>query len=52
VSSCFESESDGLKVRSVLDCFALESLSTPLAAVAGSVSLSKKKKGKIELVDC
>jgi hypothetical protein len=52
VSSCFESESDGLGVRFAMDCFALESLSIPLAAVVGSVSSRKKKKGKIELVGC
>jgi hypothetical protein len=47
VSSCFESEFDGLGVHFALDCSAVESLSIPLAAAAGSVSSRKKKKGKI-----
>jgi hypothetical protein len=47
VSSCFESESDGLGVHFTVDCSALESLSTPLAAAAGSVCLRKRKKGKL-----
>jgi hypothetical protein len=45
-SSCLELESDGLGVRSAVDCSVLESLSTPLAVAARSVS-SRKKKGKI-----
>jgi hypothetical protein len=47
VSSCFDSEFDGLGVRSAMDCSMLESLSTPLAAAAGSMCLRKKKKGKL-----
>ena len=46
VSSCFESEFDGLGLRSAVDCYTVEGLSTPLATAAESVS-SRKKKGKI-----
>ena len=35
VSSCFESEPGGLGLCSAVDCSALESLPTPLAAVVG-----------------
>jgi hypothetical protein len=47
VSSCLESESDGRGVCFAVDCSALESLFSPLAAAASSVSSRKKKKGKI-----
>ena len=47
VSCYFELESDVLGLRFAVDCSALESLSTPLVAAAGSVRLRKKKKGKI-----
>ena len=47
VSSCFESRSNGVGLRSAMDCSALDSVPRYMAAAAGSVSM--KKKGKFSI---
>jgi hypothetical protein len=49
VLSCYETRSDGERLRSAVDCYALESTPRPLA-VAAAVSVRMKRKGNFVII--